>query len=164
MKNVKLTSHKSGFSLAEMLVIIAIIGVIAAIAIPNLGKKATDEIPVKQIGATATDQVGPQLPNDQVTPAVIAEHFVLGYAQAKEHKIIVGHHKSLADMLAAMHNNIEASKPYIHRILYGVLKAGTLDDSLLQKNGVSIDATGMPIMKVASKTTALPVPAANPAS
>ena len=39
MKNIKLNlkKAKAGFSLVEMLVVIAVIGVIAAIAIPNIG-------------------------------------------------------------------------------------------------------------------------------
>ena len=48
MKNVKLNlkkAAKAGFSLVEMLVVIAIIGIIAAIAIPNIGS----------INAAATD-------------------------------------------------------------------------------------------------------------
>jgi len=37
MKNTK-TALKKGFSLVEMLVVIAVIGIIAAIAVPNIGK------------------------------------------------------------------------------------------------------------------------------
>jgi len=38
MKNIKLNSTKAGFSLVEMLVVIAVIGILAAIAVPNIGR------------------------------------------------------------------------------------------------------------------------------
>ena len=36
--NTKLLKKNSGFSLVEMLVVIAVIGIIAAIAVPNIGR------------------------------------------------------------------------------------------------------------------------------
>jgi type IV pilus assembly protein PilA len=71
MKNVKLTkSLKAGFSLVEMLVVIAIIGIIAAIAIPNIGN-------INESAKTATAQR-----NAQQIASVFNAATVAGYVTA----------------------------------------------------------------------------------
>lgn len=60
MKNVKINTHRhNGFSLVEMLVVIAIIGLIAAITIPNIGALNKDK--------TKTAGQAPALNSEQQT-------------------------------------------------------------------------------------------------
>lgn len=73
MKNVKLNlknARKAGFSLVEMLVVIAVIGVIAAIAIPNIGS-------INESAKNATAQRNAQTVASVLNAAVAAGYTIL---------------------------------------------------------------------------------------
>lgn len=87
MKNVKLNlkkTAKAGFSLVEMLVVIAVIGVIAAIAIPNIGsindsahaatsqRNAQSVASVLNAAAAAGANLGTEGVSDSVTAVSVA--------------------------------------------------------------------------------------------
>lgn len=130
MKNIKLnTSRKAGFSLTEMLVVIAIVGLIAAIAIPNIN--ALNKEKTKTAGqAPALTEPQNSLPNPQPIegqqqpdginnsgghqPSTLDVHTVArdlatiynGYAQSKFNPLT---HQTLADKLQAINVNTEAN-------------------------------------------------------
>lgn len=87
MKVANNNKKKSGFSLVEMLVVIAVIGVIAAIAVPNISKinrgakYAKDQRNAQQIASVvaAADAAGYDFIGTSTTPAAVITAVVAGH-------------------------------------------------------------------------------------
>lgn len=86
MKLNPVRSLKAGFSLVEMLVVIAVIGIIAAIAVPNIGrindsaKEATARRNAQNIASVfaSAQAAGLNFASASTTPADIAQAVVTG--------------------------------------------------------------------------------------
>ena len=138
LKGKKLLEDETGFTLIELMVVVAIIGVLSAIAVPNFKKyqaKAKQSEAKIQLAAVYTTEVGSMADYDSYATCLID----LGYDQPARGYYLLGFNGSEIANVAAR-TTCESSKYFPPTTIH--LKAGGEAPTAIETAGSTLPADG----------------------